>query len=91
MSTSIIFDLEDAVAPAEKPAARETLARALDAGDFGYRQRIVRINGTDTEWGEADARAVAGMECDALLLPKAENPGRSKRLQPSCPERLSGA
>ena len=73
---SIIFDLEDAVAPAEKPAARETLARALDAGDFGHRQRIVRINGTDTEWGEADARAVAGMECDALLLPKAENPGQ---------------
>ena len=73
---SIIFDLEDAVAPAEKHAARETLARALDAGDFGHRQRIVRINGTDTEWGEADARAVAGMECDALLLPKAENPGQ---------------
>ena len=73
---SIIFDLEDAVAPAEKPAARETLARALDAGDFGHRQRIVRINGTDTEWGEADARAVAGMECDALLLPKAENSGQ---------------
>ena len=73
---SIIFDLEDAVAPAEKPAARETLARALDAGDFGHRQRIVRINGTDTEWGEADARAVAGMECDAVLLPKAENPGQ---------------
>ena len=73
---SIIFDLEDAVAPAEKHAARETLARALDAGDFGHRQRIVRINGTDTEWGEADARAVVGMECDALLLPKAENPGQ---------------
>jgi (3S)-malyl-CoA thioesterase len=73
---SIIFDLEDAVAPAEKPAARETLARALDARNFGHRQRIVRINGTDTEWGEADARAVAGMECDALLLPKAESPGQ---------------
>ena len=73
---SIIFDLEDAVAPAEKPAARETLACALDAGEFGHRHRIVRINGTDTEWGDADARAVAGMECDALLLPKAEYPGQ---------------
>ena len=58
---SIIFDLEDAVAPVEKLSARETLARALDAGNFGHRQRIVRINGTDTEWGEADARAVAGI------------------------------
>lgn len=70
---SVIFDLEDAVAPAEKAPARETLARVLDAGDFGHRQRIVRINGTDTEWGDADARAVAGTKCDAVLLPKAED------------------
>jgi (3S)-malyl-CoA thioesterase len=77
---SIIFDLEDAVAPAEKPAARETLARALDAGEFGHRQRIVRINGNDTEWGEADARAAAGMACDAVLLPKAEDPGQVEKV-----------
>ena len=70
---SVIFDLEDAVAPAEKASAREILARVLDAGDFGHRQRIVRINGTDTEWGDADACAVAGMKCDAVLLPKAED------------------
>ena len=73
---SVIFDLEDAVAPAEKSSARETLAGALDAGEFGHRQRIVRINGNDTEWGEADARAVADMACDAVLLPKAEDPGQ---------------
>lgn len=73
---SIIFDLEDAVAPAEKSSARETLARALDAGGFGHRQRIVRINGNDTEWGDADAKALAGMACDAVLLPKAEDPGQ---------------
>ncbi|MDE0695748.1 MAG: CoA ester lyase [Boseongicola sp.] len=77
---SVIFDLEDAVAPAEKLSARETLARALDAGDFGHRQRIVRINGTDTEWGDADARAVAGMKCDAVLLPKAEDPGQVEQV-----------
>ena len=70
---SVIFDLEDAVAPAEKASAREILARVLDARDFGHRQRIVRINGTDTEWGDADACAVAGMKCDAVLLPKAED------------------
>ncbi len=76
---SVIFDLEDGVAPAEKAAARETLARALAAGDYGHRQRIVRINGIGTEWGETDARAVAEMECDAVLLPKAEYPGQAER------------
>ncbi|WP_313351374.1 aldolase/citrate lyase family protein, partial [Paracoccus sp. (in: a-proteobacteria)] len=44
---AIIFDLEDAVAPAEKAGARELLARALLA-DYGGRARIVRINGLET-------------------------------------------
>ncbi len=69
---AIIFDLEDAVAPDEKPAARATLAAALD-GSYGNRTRIVRINGLDTEWGLDDAKAAATMACDALLLPKVES------------------
>lgn len=69
---AIIFDLEDAVAPDEKAAARETLAAELKAGGYGHRARIVRINGLDTEWGADDARAVAAMECDAVLLPKVD-------------------
>ncbi|PIE11683.1 MAG: CoA ester lyase [Rhodobacterales bacterium] len=71
---AILFDLEDAVAPAEKPAARDTLAAELATGGYGNRARIVRINGLDTEWGKADAEAVAGMECDAVLLPKVNGP-----------------
>lgn len=69
---AVIFDLEDAVAPAEKPAARDTLKAAL-AQPYGNRVRIVRINGLDTEWGEADARAADAMDCDAVLLPKVES------------------
>ncbi|ABL68675.1 HpcH/HpaI aldolase/citrate lyase family protein [Paracoccus denitrificans] len=65
---AIIFDLEDAVAPAEKVGARELLARALQA-DYGGRARIVRINGMDTEWGEGDARTFAA-GADAVLVPK---------------------
>ncbi len=65
---AIIFDLEDAVTPAEKLPARDLLARALLA-DYGGRTRIVRINGLDTEWGEGDARAFAGL-ADAVLVPK---------------------
>ena len=71
---AIIFDLEDAVAPDEKVHARDTLAAALDAGGFGHRMRIVRINGLDTEWGQDDAAAVADMACDAILLPKVDGP-----------------
>ena len=67
---AVIFDLEDAVSVAEKVSARETLAQELQQGGYGNRMRIVRINGFDTEWGVADAKAVAQMECDAVLLPK---------------------
>lgn len=76
---AIIFDLEDAVAPDEKPAARDLLVRALQGMDFGARLRIVRINGFDTEWGRADAAAMAaalagGVRLDALLVPKVNSP-----------------
>ena len=71
---AIIFDLEDAVTPDEKVTARATLAEELAKGGYGHRARIVRINGLDTEWGEDDAKAVASMDCDAVLLPKVDGP-----------------
>lgn len=71
---AILFDLEDAVAPAEKVAARDTLAAELGAGGYGARMRIVRINALSTEWGAADAAAVSDMACDAVLLPKVNGP-----------------
>ena len=72
---AIIFDLEDAVAPEEKAAARATLARFLEEVDYAPRVRIVRINGFDTEWGRADAAAFADHPgADALLVPKVNSP-----------------
>ncbi|WP_291730045.1 CoA ester lyase [Leisingera sp. F5] len=71
---AVIFDLEDAVSVDEKPNARETLAQALEAGGFGARIKIVRINGLDTVWGREDAIAAAKMDCDAILLPKVNGP-----------------
>lgn len=70
---AIIFDLEDAVTPSEKEAARSTLATALAEGGYGKRARIVRINGLDTPWGAEDAKAANEMDCDAILLPKVES------------------
>ncbi|MDO7631299.1 MAG: aldolase/citrate lyase family protein, partial [Loktanella sp.] len=66
----ILFDLEDAVAPDAKLGARATLAAALGAGGYGPRLTVVRMNGLDTEWAADDAKAVAAMACDAVLLPK---------------------
>ena len=71
---AIIFDLEDAVAAYEKTAARDTLAEALAAGGYGARVKIVRMNGLDTQWGEDDARAIATMAPDAVLMPKVDGP-----------------
>lgn len=67
---AIIFDLEDAVAPDAKDAARDTLNSALAEGGYGNRARIIRINGLDTEWGRADAAALKDAGADAFLLPK---------------------
>lgn len=71
---AIIFDMEDAVVPGEKAAAREHLTEAL-ASDYGPRALIVRINALATDWGEDDARLCAGAlagRIDAVLIPKVE-------------------
>ncbi|RME16821.1 MAG: CoA ester lyase [Alphaproteobacteria bacterium] len=67
---AIIFDLEDAVAPDAKDAARATLRDEIDKGGYGKRARLVRINGFDTPWGNADVAAFRGADIDGILLPK---------------------
>ena len=69
---ALILDLEDAVAPSEKPRARELVAEAVQAGGYGRRRLMIRINGLDTEWGDADLAAACAAGPDAILLPKAE-------------------
>ncbi len=51
---AIIFDLEDAVAPDAKPAAREAAAAAVASGEYGRRHLIIRVNGIGTEWHDDD-------------------------------------
>ena len=67
---AIIFDLEDAVAVDEKAKARETLANALAAMDFGPRAKLVRLNGFDTDWAERDLEVISLARPEAVLLPK---------------------
>jgi citrate lyase subunit beta/citryl-CoA lyase len=58
-----VADLEDAVSPSEKAHAREVVAE--------LRPRVVRVNGAGTSWFGDDLALVAGLELDALMLPKA--------------------
>ncbi len=68
---ALIFDLEDAVAPTEKAAARVGLDGFLREIDYGKRLRLVRINGFDTVWGRADAASFAAHPgVDGILVPK---------------------
>ena len=66
----IILDLEDAVAPESKPAAREAAVAAVQAGGFGAREVVIRVNGLDTPWGAEDLAAAAEAGPDAVLVPK---------------------
>lgn len=67
---AVILDLEDAVAPESKAEARDAAVEAVREGGFGSRLLVVRSNGLDTEWGQADLRALATVTPDAVLLPK---------------------
>lgn len=66
----VILDLEDAVAPEMKAAARDAAVAGVRDGGFGTRELVVRVNGADTPWGADDLRALRGIAVDAVLLPK---------------------
>jgi citrate lyase beta subunit len=73
-AAAVCIDLEDAVAPDEKPAARAHAVRALTTLDFGGRTRLVRINAIDTPYAYRDLIDVveaAGNRLEAVMLPKA--------------------
>ncbi len=68
---AVVIDLEDAVGPADKDAARAAAVQALAAFEG---RAAVRINGPDTAWGEADLAALTGHGARALVLPKVGSP-----------------
>src|SRR3974390_2359333 len=66
----VILDLEDAVAPSAKEAARNQVSAAVKSGGFGHREVFVRINALGTPWAVDDFAAVARAGPDAILVPK---------------------
>lgn len=67
---ALIFDLEDAVSPAEKDSARILVRNTLQYMDLGTCQKIVRINSIDTPYWQADIDAILPQKPHCLLLPK---------------------
>ena len=70
---ALIFDLEDAVAPDAKQAARDNVVAAARSKAYGKREIAIRCNGLGTQWGKADVAAIATSGADALLVPKVES------------------
>ena len=70
---ALIFDLEDAVAPDAKAAARDMAVAAAASGEYGEREIAIRANGLDTPWGQADLAAIAQSDADAAVVPKMES------------------
>ncbi|MEM9343741.1 MAG: CoA ester lyase [Pseudomonadota bacterium] len=69
----IFLDLEDAVAPDEKPQARKNIIKALNEIDWGRKTMSVRINGLDTHYMYRDLVEVvedAGERLDLIMVPK---------------------
>jgi citrate lyase subunit beta / citryl-CoA lyase len=67
---ALILDLEDSVAPANRPAARSLARRALDESRAYAFQRWVRINPLAGEAALKDLAAVVPGRPDGILLPK---------------------
>jgi citrate lyase subunit beta/citryl-CoA lyase len=68
---AIIIDLEDAVAPAAKSAARDALRTPGALPDAAI--IFIRVNAIGTGWHEADMAALAGLRIAGVMLPKAES------------------
>jgi citrate lyase subunit beta/citryl-CoA lyase len=75
---AVILDLEDAIAPAEKELARNSVRPALMGRSSTGPLVLVRTNGLDTAWAEADLAMIDGSGADGIVVPKAEGPSLSR-------------
>jgi citrate lyase subunit beta/citryl-CoA lyase len=83
----VILDLEDAVLPEAKPAARAAAAAAVKAGGFGAREVVIRVNALETPWGAEDLAMAAAAGPDGVLAPKIRAPADIA----ACDAALAGA
>lgn len=77
---AVILDLEDAVAPDQKEAAREALAAWGRAGREQRAQLVVRINDDASPWFDADLALLRELGPCTVMLPKAESRQQLERV-----------
>jgi citrate lyase subunit beta/citryl-CoA lyase len=77
---AVIVDLEDAVAPADKAAARSEFASWYGSRGAAADRIVVRINDATTPWHDADVALVAQTGVRGVLLPKTESPAQIERI-----------
>ena len=70
---SLMLDLEDAVAVTAKDTARFSLYHALKTIDYRGCEKVVRINGLDTELWREDIRCSVAGGAEVLRIPKTES------------------
>ena len=71
---ALIYDLEDAVAPAAKDHARSIIIDLVNSNQHTQKEQVVRINSDDTEFGKKDYEILEKCEPDAILVPKVNHP-----------------
>lgn len=81
---AVILDLEDAVLPDHKALARAGAAQALREGGFG-KPVLLRLNGLETSYFQADLEAALLSAPAGIVLPKAEDPASVRELHLGIP------
>jgi citrate lyase subunit beta / citryl-CoA lyase len=71
----VALDLEDAVAPDAKEAARAAVCASVSGRVFADKEVVVRVNALSSAWGAEDLKAIAKARPDAVILPKVQNAG----------------
>jgi citrate lyase subunit beta/citryl-CoA lyase len=83
---ALILDLEDAVAPDAKAAARERVCAAAASGEYGTREVTIRVNAIGTPWHADDLAAAGKAGPAAVVVPKVGSADEVRAIAAALPE-----
>ncbi|WP_309683774.1 CoA ester lyase [Polaromonas sp.] len=85
----VIIDLEDAVAPADKAAARAAIAQWMAGASEARKNLLLRINDAATDWHDQDLALARAVRAACLMLPKCEAPDQVAAVRAGLPKDAS--
>ena len=80
------------MAPGAKQDARSAAVQAVRDGGFGERMLVIRVNGAETQWHEADLAALSSLSGGlpgAVLLPKVSDPAALAQAREALPDAIA--